>query len=382
MLDPIRAAILAVAACALTGCGPQWVYTFVDAEKMAKPAEKPILVFYRDHLDVKSSTVQDWLSSPALSSDLHRFVLCSLVSAYDPNRRYIGQYGVMAAPALVVVHPDGTYHALTEIGGVDAIAAFLRSAKAPGNQPNVDIAVTRPTDYLMRAEGTYEKAIDQARRQNRKLLIVYKWWLNADSTELIARMQRPEVASRCTETVNCVLDWDYVPNRAAVARYGVRKFPAIIVVNQDGNYMAREGLLEVDEIVRFLTTALSSGRAAPPPPQQVRAGWNWSPYHDRARLQASRTGKGMFIFYHSLVEDESARVTRLLETQTVTAMFADMVHCSLAWSSPRNREIMKEYGVAQSPACVAVRPNGTYLVREGAVTIDDLRELQQFLSRP
>src|SRR5690606_9673758 len=116
---------------------------------------------------------------------------------------------------------------------------------------------------------------------------------------------------------------------------------------------------------------------APPPQQQHRPaattdGWSWSPYYERAREQAQQQSKGMFIFYHSLLEDESARMARLLDTQTVTEMFAGLVHCSMSYAVPRNRQVIATYGVTRSPAFVAVRPDGRYMVREGLINIDDL----------
>ncbi len=261
----VRKSTIRIAACLVvllilcsSGCAPTWVYSYVEAERQAKPAEKPILIVYRDHLDVKSGKVQDMVESPSLASATSKYVRCSLISAFDPNRRYLAQYGVTSPPALVIVHPDGTFHCLRNEFSTSIIKEFLTTSKAPGERPRVDMQVPRPTDYLVRAEGTFEKALDKARRQNRKLMIVYKWWLNPDSTELISRMSRPEVANRCTETVNCVLDWDYVPNRKHVAQYGVTKFPAIIVVNQDGSYQTHQGLGTVNELVRFLEKALST----------------------------------------------------------------------------------------------------------------------------
>ena len=244
----------------LQGCGPKWVYTFVEAENIARPADRPILVFYRDHLDVASGQMMEMLARPEITRLTNGTVLCSLVSEYDPNRRFVAQYGVVTPPALVVVHPDGTYHAYTGPPNIEQMAKFLTEAKPPGKQPNVDIQIPRPTDFLIRAEGIYERAVATAERQNRRLLIIYKWWLDGTSTELLKRMTRPEVASRCTETVNCVLDWDYVPNRAHAAQYGVTSYPAIILVDRNGEYRVLEGMASVEEIVRFLTRPEAGGR--------------------------------------------------------------------------------------------------------------------------
>ncbi len=248
-------AILAAVLTAGVGCAPQWVYTFVQAENRAKPAEKPILVLYRNHLEPDSTRLMEAVNDPRILRLTEGMVRCSLVSDYQPNRLFVQQYGVTAPPALIVIHPDGTYHSMSGVATVEQIADFLAKAKAPGHEPKVDIQVPRPPDFLIRAEGIYERAVDKAQRQNRKLLIVFKWWLDADSNELLRRMMRPEVASRCTESINCVLDWDYIPNRAHVAQYGVEHYPAIIAVNRDGSFEVLRGLHTVEEIVAFLTRA-------------------------------------------------------------------------------------------------------------------------------
>jgi hypothetical protein len=239
------------------GCGPPWVYSYVEAEKLGKAAERPILVFYRDHLDPQCGQMLKTLNTTATRVTNHRnMVRCSLLTAYNPDRRYVAQYGVTSAPALIVIHPDGTYHSRMGSGTAEEVMEFLENATPPGSTPNLDIQVVRPTDYLARAEGTYEKALGKARRQNRKLLIIYKWWLDGDSTEMIRRMMRPEVAARCSETINCILDWDYVPNRRHVGQHGVSRYPALIIVHQDGRADVREGLMPTEEIVRFLTQVL------------------------------------------------------------------------------------------------------------------------------
>ena len=71
---------------------------------------------------------------------------------------------------------------------------------------------------------------------------------------------------------------------------------------------------------------------------------------------------------------------RLLQTQTVADLFVDTINCSLAWSDARNRRVMHSYGVERTPAFVVVRPDGTYLARQGPQTVDDLRALRKFLS--
>ncbi|NOX58012.1 MAG: hypothetical protein GXP29_04035 [Planctomycetes bacterium] len=390
-----------VGSCALlmfsaAACGPAWVYTFNEAERIARPKERPILVFYRDHLDVASARIREVLEQPETMALLEGYVACSLISAYDPNRKFVAQYGVTSPPALIVIHPDGTYHALADVSDAVQIRAFLSNAKPPGQKPNVNRAIPRPTDYLIRAEGTFERARERARRQNRKMMILYKWWLDANSNEMITRMSRPEIAAHCTETINCVLDWDYTPNRKHVAQYGVTKFPAIIVVHQNGSFQKREGLGSVRDIVGFLSSAMASNRGQQPPvggsrgaqhrtsgstQTRVPTPLKWQRGHDAARIRAQRESRGLFIFYEAPSDETSMRMARLLDTQGARNLFKDTVNCRASASDPLVGEAMRQYDVDRAPAFIAVKPDGTHIAKRGSITISDLRRLRDFLGR-
>jgi hypothetical protein len=399
------------------GCGSAWKYNYVDAERAAANQARDLFICYRDHLDLGSADLDEAVKSPALAPVLKNYVLCSLVSAYAPNRKYLAQFGVTAPPAVVVLHTDGTYHAKTEDLTPAAIREFVASAQAPGRTPRRDISVPRATDFLIHAEGVYDNAAEKAQRLNRDLLIVYKWWLDEDSTKLIARMSRPEVAARCTRTVNCVLDWDYVPNRKVAARYGVRDYPAIIVVRRDGRSEVLEGLVGIERIVAFLNRALSggpvgrsartAGDASPAPggangessaerrsfgakaarsssegesvAATAKPGWRWSNNFERARDRARERNQGLFVFIHDPTDATSARVMRVLQSDAAASLLADTVNCSLPAGA--RAELADTYGIAQLPTCLALKPDGAFATRQGVLTLEDIRQLADFLAR-
>ncbi|HRX83399.1 MAG TPA: hypothetical protein P5572_00105 [Phycisphaerae bacterium] len=364
-----------------SGCASaRWTYNYPDAERAAAAQERDLLIFYRDHLDLSSADLDDMLESPALAPALKNYVLCSLVAAYAPNRRYVAQFGVTTPPALIVVHPDGTYHAKTDSFTPEAITAFLASAKAPGAKPTRDISVPRPTDFLLHAEGVYERAVEKADRLNRDLLIVYKWWLDDESTKLLARLSRPEVAVRCANTVTCILDWDYVPNRKYVAKYGVTRYPAIIVVHRDDTADVLEGPASVERIIGFLSRTLP-GTTQPVPGAQLsaaRPGWRWFTNLDRAQAQAERNETGLFIFVHDPTDATSAQMMQLLQSGEAADYLDKAVKCSLT-DDPEIRSMLSVYGVDAVPAFIAVRDDGNFRKASGAITLDDLRDLAQFL---
>jgi len=371
---------------ATCGCASQWVYSYVEAERVAADQVRELLIVYRDHLDLRSADLEEAVRGPQLAPALKKYVLCSLVSAYPPNRKYLAQFGVVAPPALVVVHTDGTYHARTEDLSPAGIAQFLTAAQPPGNQPRHDISVPRSTDYLLHAEGIYDNALEKAQRLNRQLLIVYKWWLDDESTRLIARMSRPEVAARCAGAVCCVLDWDYMPNRRHVARYGVSRYPALIVVHRNGSSDVLEGPAETDRIVAFLSRTLDGAGAAGNPndpplnphASAAKPGWRWSTDFLRARERAGRAGVGLFVFLHNPADADSARMMQLLQSDAAAAVLDTTVNCSLN-DAPAIRDLLKPYGVTRAPTFLAIRPDNSYRRHEGTATLDQLRGLRDFL---
>lgn len=243
------------------GCSPTWSLSFDDAERQARRLEQPLLVVYKDAFDTKSAAVQDILLSPSIQPLLKNKVLVVLTTEYPPDRRIVAQYGVTRAPAVVLIHPDGTYNALTEVSTPEVLESFLDRSKPPGLTPSTHPQVSRTLDYA-EWEGIYENAVARAQRQNRELLIVYKWWLSAESTDLLSTIQnRPDVARHFAPTVNCLLDYDYAPNREHMRRFGVTTYPAIVRVSRGGSYQVLSGPMNPQDITRFMSGTAPAGSA-------------------------------------------------------------------------------------------------------------------------
>lgn len=240
---------LVVTCLVISGCGPAWHFDYDEAVRQARRSDRDILILYKDPLDVDSGKMRDILEAPEIASRNADKVWCAVVPFYAPNRKFVAQFGITEAPAIIVLHPDQTYHALSGVRTPEAVARFLDAARAPGKKPNLDFQV--PVKNRIEYYNVYEHAVEKARRQNRRLCVVYKWWLDGKSTELINRISRPHVWRYFADSVNCILDWDHQPNRAHVARFGVHEYPAIIIVEPDGKYRVLRGLRTDDEIIRF-----------------------------------------------------------------------------------------------------------------------------------
>jgi len=245
---------LASAAClsVLSGCAGPLVYRYDQAEERQQALDLPILILYKS-LDSASGELERNLEHASVATLTSKMVRCYLTSDYDPNRRYLAQYGIEAPPALVLIHIDGTFHAQSGTMSAEQIRTFLSTSQPPGARPDLNAQIPRPVEYFW--ENDYEQAVQRARQRNRDLFIVYKSWSSIDSTELLNRLSRPQVAVHFVETVNCLLDDTFVANRGFVSRYGVSTVPAMIIVRRDGTHHVRVGLPTVEEIVRFAVEA-------------------------------------------------------------------------------------------------------------------------------
>jgi hypothetical protein len=377
--------VLAWPVCA--GCAPQWHLQYQDAEYAARAQEQPLVVFYKDPWDSSSSQMEDLLEGPQAAPLLAGKVRCMLTTDFPPYRKYVAQYGVSQAPALILIHPDGTYHAHNGAMTLERIRAFFTNALPPGAKPVLSPQIPRTIDYrYYRWEGVYGEALAKARRQNRRLLLVYKWWLSAECNELLATLHtRPEVARHFAETVNCLLDRDYSPNRTHVRRYGVTNVPAMILLHRDGTYHAHTGPMTAEQIVRFVTASKPPGQvpgAEPVERTATRTNYRWYTDFSRAQAHARNRGVDLFVFFDSMYSDPSARMARLLERSDVAALFADTINCRLDFSVAANRQVMARHRIRRAPAFLIIRTDGTYHGHTGVASAEELATLVRAARKP
>jgi len=365
--------LLVPLACAATaGCGPSWHFAYDEGLRQARSQERDLLVFYKDPLDVRSGQVGDALNAPPVRRLIEQKVLCVLVPSYAPNRSFVAQYGVHDTPALIVIHPDGTYHSFDGVHTPEEMQAFLASAVSPGRTPEVNprLPAGQRFDYF----NIYEQARETARRQNRRLFIIYKWWLDPQSTELIRRVSKPEVARYLAESVKCILDWDHIPNREHVRQYGVAGYPALIIVEPDGRSRILSGLPAVDRIIPFIVSAHGpSAQGGEDGGASPRIVWYSDP--DAAGVVAQRTGRDLLFFFHSDVSAVSAAAARILDLPDLQPLLSTVVNCRLEWNNRPSRDLMARYGVPSAPACVLLRRDGSFAVLRGHVSVESVTAL-------
>ena len=159
---------------------------------------------------------------------------------------------------MILVHRDGTYHQRTGVMSAEGITNFLKTAAPPGQQPMINPQIPREIDYDWEAD--YERAFEIAEQQHRPVFIFYKSVVSADANEMFGTLDRPDVAELFDDTVNCLLDWGYAPNRRFMTQYGVTNVPALVIVNPDGTHHARQGRMTAAQVISFVRTAKVSRR--------------------------------------------------------------------------------------------------------------------------
>lgn len=260
-----RMAIWALAALSATLCGGcmslgGWVNDYAVAEQRQKDTGMPILVFYKNHLDPVSGRMHKMLREGAIdaATSKKQMVRCVLVTDYDPDRAFVAQYGVDRAPALTIIHPDGTYH--SHVGPMqesDALA-FIENAKPPGQTPTVNPYIPRPIDTHWL--NNLEAATQEAAKTGKPVLIVFKWWVGRDDWRISEYFDAPEVNRLVAGWVFCRMDRDFAPTRRHMASFGLRQTPAVVILHPDGTYHSLEGLVSLDDFVRFLQSAKPPGK--------------------------------------------------------------------------------------------------------------------------
>lgn len=230
-----------------------WVNDYVAAERRQKRTQRDMLIFFKDYLDITSGDVHTALRSSRVEDATAELVRCVLVTDYEPDRAYVAQFGVMRAPALIVLRTDGTYHARVGPMAEDDILDLLAQARSPGERPRHDPYIQRPVKYQW--FNSLQAATTQARTSNRPLLIFYKWWISNPSLTMQRTLELPEVSRALEGFVYCRLEYDYLPNRSAMQTFGVTRAPALVVQMPNGDYRVLDGTAEPDEVVRFIRAA-------------------------------------------------------------------------------------------------------------------------------
>lgn len=237
-----------------------WTSDYETAERLRASTGRPLLVQYLDTRSIYDKPFNKALQQATSQSATSGFLHCRLFRPYEPDRRYVAQFGVERAPALILVHADGTYHAYTGAGDAEAIARFLNDSQPPGLHATTNLLIPRQPDYAW--HDSLDAALDHAAREgNGTLVVLYRWW-QRDWERIEPMLARPEVYRRVAGLIHCKVTGMAGNPTAEMERFGVTQLPAIVLVRADGTYEALSVPTGYEAVVRFVDRALRGEREA------------------------------------------------------------------------------------------------------------------------
>ena len=239
-----------------------WVADYDTAEALVRRSGKDLLVYYQGKRGEETDLTGQSLKNGKVRRRLAEFVCCKLFKAYEPDRRYVQQYHVRRAPALILVHADGTYHAHAGRMHPEDVIAFLDQTKTlPSHVADTYRHIPRRPEYvwLDRADA----ARSDAENANRPILFVFHRVLTNDWRRLEDLLERPEVFTRFGPMTHCRLSSLSKKARDEAARCGVEQWPALVIAEPDGTARILESPAGYEQIVRF-----ADGR----PPPEMKSG--------------------------------------------------------------------------------------------------------------
>ena len=258
---------LAVALVLATGCSSRWVRwrsngwdaDYDTAEARIAESGGEMLIYFRATDQGRPDATFDALRSAPLKHQTAGYVRCSLYRSYEPDRRYVAQYGVDQAPALIVVHGDGTYHQRTGIASAGQISEFLAAAQPPGAAPVLNRYIPREANYVW--HSSLESAEAAARKTGQSILIVFdrRWWRERRTLDKL--LERREVYGRFAGMAHCRPGSIFGQDGSLAARFGVVNLPALVVVHPDGSHQELEMPTSYEAIVHFADRARPTGGA-------------------------------------------------------------------------------------------------------------------------
>lgn len=198
-----------------------------------------------NRLDQMLKTTRDAIAVDSKSN----YVGCVLAKTYAWDRKYVAQFGVDRSPALIVLHPDGTFHSHVGFLNFGGIQEFLAGADPPGTAPQWNPFLHRNPRYAWLSSTEEAEAI--AKESNRSMLIVfYRRW-SKDLRSIKRMLRKPAVYRRFSEMVHVRSSrfWSY--SEVLDTQYGTLQLPAIVIARPDGTYRVLEVPRSYDAIIRF-----------------------------------------------------------------------------------------------------------------------------------
>ncbi|MBI3834821.1 MAG: hypothetical protein HY287_10870 [Planctomycetes bacterium] len=227
-----------------------WISDYEAAERRMRETSGGMLIFYKSGDRKTDQAMLMKLKEVDIDSSCPECVRCILFHNYEPDRRYAAQYGVERAPALILIHPDGTYHARLGKADVEQIMAFLKDSTPPGAMPKINPYILREARYVwLSSLSDAEKASKQT---DQPIFLVLDRFYANDWSKLREMLERREVHDRIVNMVHCRPGGFWGGQGDAAKEFNVKGVPAIVIIQPDGRHDVLELPTSYEMIARFV----------------------------------------------------------------------------------------------------------------------------------
>ena len=247
----------------LTGCRAMsldgfggWVADYDTAEDQVHKTGRELLIAYLDPRPRRTGASMDVLDDTVIRARTTDYVCCRLYKSYEPDRRYVAQYGVERSPAMIIVHGDGTYHALEGSMSAERVSRFLDEAVGRGADPTVNHQIPRQARY--RWHDNVRSAEEESKGLEKAVLFVFHRRFSRDWQRLEEILSRREVYRRFSDMVDCRIDTLNPWSKVHVTQFGPVRLPAIVIADGDGTYDVLEMPTSYEAVVQFANRNLGS----------------------------------------------------------------------------------------------------------------------------
>ena len=251
---------MSICAAALLGCvgcagfggwaKAKWHTDYDSAESAVRETGQSMVVRFVSPRTSRPDPLDRVFKNTRVSSRLSDYVCCALYRSYEPDRRYVSQFGVRRSPAVIVVHPDDTYHAKTGYMSAEEFLVFLDDAEPPGAPAIINPHIPRQAHYHWIDD--LDEVFESVRETGRPGLIVYHRGFTGDFRAIQEMMSKHEVYTRVCHMVH---GHEGGWNRWATTRetpFGEIALPAIVLLQSDGSHEVLEMPDSSQSIARFV----------------------------------------------------------------------------------------------------------------------------------
>ena len=247
-----------------------WVADYERAEELAGQAGQGVLYLYTKNDRTRKDELRDHLVDPASRGGVAaNYQPALLFQRHEADRRYAAQFGVYRAPAVILVHTDGTYHAKQSGLSPESVSQFLAQSTPPGEAPKWNPYITRRGGYAWYRD--WESARAASQQSGRPIFVVLERWMSGDWGSLGKMVERREVQARTAGMIPCRPSTMWSSSGDVAAQLHVTKLPAVAIVPTEGDPSVLEMPNSYEAIVRFIdqSTGRTPAKAEAPTESRV-----------------------------------------------------------------------------------------------------------------